>query len=414
MSKNIRICVITGAVSALSFNALADETTTPAVDATTTVAAPASPVLNCPGMNFPLAGNANPLGFDAGPIGKVYVSGAVSALGFIQSHASVAADGAHNKSSIGDFSNAQVILQKVDGPLQFFIEGGGYSIPTLGVGYLRASKQTSDSFGVIPTAYLKWAPNDAFNVIAGKLPTIIGVEYTFTFENTNIQRGLLWNQENVFTRGVQANYNKGSWAASASVTDGFYSGRYNWLTGLVSYTINDSNTITFVAGGNVGNTKASDFDVYTTPLPQNDSQIYNLIYKYTKGPLTLQPYLQYTRVPSESASQGLGWTQSASTYGAALLVNYALNSNFNLGGRVEYIGSSGSAGDTAKPNLLGYGIGSDAWSLTITPTYQNKAFFARGEASFVKLSSMTSGLGFGKSGTDDSQSRVMLETGFLF
>jgi len=31
--------------------------------------------------------------------------------------------------------------------------------------------------------------------MAAKLPTLIGAEYTFTFENMNIERGLLWNQE---------------------------------------------------------------------------------------------------------------------------------------------------------------------------------------------------------------------------
>ena len=43
-------------------------------------------VLNGPGMNFPLTLNADPIHFDAGPIGKVYVSGAVSALGLLQSN----------------------------------------------------------------------------------------------------------------------------------------------------------------------------------------------------------------------------------------------------------------------------------------------------------------------------------------
>ena len=387
----------------------------PAPAAPTAEAAPAAPVLNGPGMNFPLVGAANPLSFDAGPIGKVYASGVVSALGLFQNHATPAFLDYRKDNSFLDVSNAQVMLQKIDGPVQFFVQGGGYSIPVVGVPYLRASKATNDTYGVIPTAYIKIVPNDKFSIQAGKLPTLFGAEYTYTFENTNIERGLLWNQENVFTRGVQANYASGPIAVSASVTDGFYSKDYKWLTGLVSYTINDNNAITVVAGGNVDKARARDFNAYTTPLAQNDGQIYNLIYKYTNGPLTLQPYLQLTYIPSESAASNLGFTKSAKTYGGAILANYAVNSTLNVGARAEYINSTGNNTNGA-PNLLGYGAGSDAYSFTITPTYQNKGFFVRGEFSYVKINSFdkTAGLGFGSKGTSDNQSRLMAETGFLF
>ncbi len=63
--------------------------------------------------------------------------------------------------------------------------------------------------------------------MAGKLPTLIGAEYTFTFENMNIERGLLWNQENAVNRGVQANFTSGPVAVSVSWNDGFYPNRYN-------------------------------------------------------------------------------------------------------------------------------------------------------------------------------------------
>ena len=414
MRKSI---LTTAILSALALPAMsyADEATPAADAAAPAAAAPAAPpaqVLNGPGMNFPLALSANPLNFDAGPIGKVYVSGALTGLGLVQSHPTAPFLDFFGRNTTGDISNAQIMVQKIDGPVQFFIQGGGYSIPVVGVPYLKASKATHDTYGVIPTAYIKIVPNDTFSVQAGKLPTLLGAEYTYTFENTNIERGLLWNQENVFTRGVQANYVKGPLAISASVTDGFYSKTYSWLTASAAYTINDNNSISVVAGGNLRTAKLSDFNAYTTPLPQNDGQVYNLIYKYTKGPITLQPYLQYTRVPAESS---LGWTKSASTYGAALLANYTVNDNVNIGARAEYIGSTGSLTDGA-PNLLGYGAGTKAWSLTVTPTYQNKGFFVRGELSYVKLSSFdnTSGLGFANTGSSDNQSRAMVETGFLF
>jgi hypothetical protein len=64
---------------------------------------------------------------------------------------------------------------------------------------------TGDFFGPLPVAYLKLAPNDAFSVEGGRLPTLIGTGYTFTFENPDIQCGLLWNQSPDVSRGGQLN-----------------------------------------------------------------------------------------------------------------------------------------------------------------------------------------------------------------
>ncbi|MDE3084284.1 MAG: outer membrane beta-barrel protein, partial [Verrucomicrobiota bacterium] len=65
------------------------------------------------------------------------------------------------------------------------------------------------------------------------------------------------------------------------------------------------------------------------------------------------------------------------------------------------------------PNLL-YGQGSKAWSITVTPTYQYKIFFLRGEASYVETSKITSGLAFGSDGNSKNQTRFVVETGILF
>jgi len=195
----------------------ADEAAAPAAaPAAEAAAAPAAPVMNGPGWNYPLVPAATPLSFDmGGPVGKIYVSGALTALGMTSDgKANWGPSGMVTKNSVADISNAQVVLQKIDGPVQFFIQAGNYTTPVIGAGYLRSSHTTDDYYGQIPTAYVKLVPNDTFSIQAGKLPTLLGVEYTFTYENTNIQRGLLWAQENVFTRGVQANYAKGPFTAS--------------------------------------------------------------------------------------------------------------------------------------------------------------------------------------------------------
>jgi len=86
-------------------------------------------------------------------------------------------------------------------------------------------------------------------------------------------------------------------------------------------------------------------------------------------------------------------------------------SGFSLPTRVEYITTKGSK--VSGPNLL-YGVGSAAWSLTVTPTYQYKIYFIRGEASYVSADKAAAGLAFGLTGMDKSQVRGLVEAGALF
>jgi hypothetical protein len=64
----------------------------------------------------------------------------------------------------------------------------------------------------------------------------------------------------------------------------------------------------------------------------------------------------------------IGALKTTSTIGGAVLANYGFTDNIFLAGRAEYIGSTGSTTDGCT-NLM-YGPGSEAWSLTLTPTFQ--------------------------------------------
>ncbi len=408
-------------------------------DAAPAPAAAASPTL-MPAMSAPLAANTKPSVFDAGPVGNIYVTGVASGLAMFQTNASHQYNGfsSDDRSALGDVSNAQVFLNKTDGLVQFFAQVGAYSLPSLGTAYLNAAK-SNNLYGPLAQGFIKIVPSDSFSVQAGQLPTLIGAEYTFTFENANIQRGLLWNQENAISRGFQANYSIGPVALSAAWTDGFYSGQLDWVTGLATWTIDKEDTLTFVGGANAksggaqvtnqsfvanygGGSTANAGNGVATPLLQNNEQIYNLIYTRASGPWTVTPYLQYTYVP---AMANLGYTKSASTMGGAVIVNYTFDKCMSIGGfnlegyslpaRVEYISSSGGNGHgfNGASNLL-YGLGSDAYSITITPTYQKGIFFARGELAYVGVVDGTSGAMFGKNGARNGQTRGLLEVGFLF
>ena len=349
-----------------------------------------------PAMIGSLAANSNPFNIEDDLFGKIYITGAVSSLGLWQNNPM-----AVNPNSLLDLDNGQLFIQKAKGLLQFYVQAGGYSLPSLGASYLRMDDTTHDYFGPVPVVFIKLVPINNFSIMAGKLSTLIGAENTFTFQNLNIERGLLWNQTNAVNRGVQMNYDHEAFSGSIALSDGLYSGRLNWLSGLVTYAINLKNSLSAVASGNIKHDNKSSI---VTDLAHNNSQIYDLIYSYTSGWLTIYPSLQFTRIPKDP---NIGLLESASTYGVALATKFTFNTHWSITGRAEYIDTTGGLN-------VAYGPGSNAWSLTLTPTYQRGIFFVRGEASLVKANNITAGLAFGHDGTSSSQGRLLIETGVLF
>jgi hypothetical protein len=394
-----KIACLTGAAAlALAAAGAARAEDTPPAAGAAPAAAPAGPTaLSTPAMSASLSSNADPLSADMGPLGKIWVSGQVSLFGMSQTAAPTP-----SQKRKGDVSNLQVEIQKTDGVFQFYVQAGEYNFPSLGTGVLNSPRLTESTFHYVPVAYVKIAPNAAFNVEIGELPTLIGAEYTFTFQNLNIERGLLWNQEPAISRGVQANYTQGPLAVSVSLNDGYFSEHYSTLSGLVTYTASMKDTIAVAASGNFNKTSRSTF---VTPVAQNNGTVWNLMWTHTDGPWVINPYLQYTTTPKD-VKFGLG--SSASTFGGAVLAKYSFNPMFNLAGRVEYISSSGS-----QVSLL-YGPKSNAWSFTLTPTLQIKAYFVRAEMSYTKLDSATVGSEFGRFANKSEQTRLMIETGVLF
>jgi hypothetical protein len=360
--------------------------------------------LPTPAMAGPLAANANPFSIDlpdwlgdAG--GKVYVGGAVTGLGYVQSNATHGAPG--DADSYIDLSNGQVFIQKTDGWLQFYVQAGEYSFPTVGVPYTRSSTATTANFGVVPVAYLKLQGEGSlseFSLQGGKLPTLIGDEYVFTFENMNVERGLLWNIEPAVSTGIQGNWTHGPLTISLSWNDGTYAKKWNWISGLISYAVTPTDTVVFSGGGNLGNPNFSFL---------NSGSVYTLIWTHTEGNWVISPYIQYNETPKVFLAKG------SSVIGGALLASYSFNDNWKLAGRIEYESETGTKGVFTTPDILGYGPGSNAVSVTLTPTYQWKQLFARVDASYVSVGNL-SGAGFGTTGTQSDQFRGMLELGVLF
>ena len=392
------LAVVVLGIAAISACRAQTQSPTPVSVQSAPVTAAAPSALSTPPITGPLQGSP-PIVLDAGPFGKLNLDGVLSGEGLWQSN-HVPGDNVTQPA----LSNAQVFLQKTTGWWQFYVQAGAYNILSLGAPFLPTDKTITDLYGPVPVAYAKLVPGKNTSILIGQLPTLMGAEYDFDFQNMNIERGLLWYQENTITRGIQINQTFGKFSASLSWNDGYYSNRYSWLTGALTYT-SGPHSLEFVGMGNLSQTA---FQTIATPV-QNNSSMYALIYTYSKGNWILQPYFQYSNVPTNPQ---VGIIDGASTWSGALLLNHTFKHGFSLSGRGEYIATTGSAA-AQSVNLL-YGPGSAAWSVTVTPSYQHGRFFARGDLSFVRADDFTPGAAFGPAGLNRNQPRSVVEAGFLF
>lgn len=396
------------------------------------LAVPAPPAPCKAEITFPAYGgvikqNPNPSCLTLGAFGDIYVGGAVTGYFYTQTNQLSAAFSPPgiplDRGARADFSNLMGFIQKADGPFQFYAAFGAYTIPGLGAPIFSAFDQTDLLFSPVPIVFGKYVINDNWSVQGGRMPTLIGSELPFTFQNLNISRGLLFNQENVINQGVQVNYSDGPWAASFAATDGFYSGEINWITGAITYKIDAANTVGINGGTHFSS--YTNFDGLTsrglryqfaTPQTLQNSSIVSANYTYADGPWIVTPYVQYTNVESNTVLGLAG----AETVGGALLASYAFTDNFALAGRVEYITQSGTRGNFAGQSSVLYGPGSSAFSFTVTPTFTFDRYFIRGEFSTVQLYNISTivpglaGTGFGRTGLKTSQERYMIETGITF
>ncbi len=375
-----------------------------AVAPAATVATTPPPAAATPLSTFVLTGPLQwlpPAIFDAGPLGKLSVNGIVTGFAQFQDNAVPGDDKAQ-----ATLSNGQIFLQKPDGEFQYYIQAGVYTMPTLSVPFTNAQNTVSNFYGPVPVAFVKVPVGKTTSFEIGSLPTLMGAESTFTYQNFNIERGILWNQENAISRGVQVNQTLGKYVtASISWNDGYYSNRYTWVSGSVAF-VKGPHSLVYDGMGNLGQTV---FQRAATPI-QNNGSMHVVIYTYTKGSWIVQPYFQYGKLPTNLK---VGVAKGTSATGGALTVSYAYKSGFSLPVRVEYLTSSGSSTD-GSVNMLGFGAGSAGTTFTATPTYQKGGMYVRSDLAYVHASNSTSGDVFGATGTNQSQFRAVLEFGFIF
>lgn len=256
---------------------------------------------------------------DLGKLGEWNISGVATAIGYKQTNPAP-----QNPSSSGEFSNAQLLIGKNTGFTQFFIQTGYYAVPVLGEEFKRATLDTYNTYGMIPQAFVSFVPGKEWSLSLGKLPSMGGYEPTFTYQNLNIQRGMLWGQTSSVSNGAVLNYDGDRLSTAISFTDGYFSNRFNWLGASASYKLDKSQTL---SASWTGALSASSTNNQNTPLLQNNSQIYNLIYSASFGRWLATPYLQYSNIP---ANESIGIPSSYQTRGAAILTNYRMPTTFSM------------------------------------------------------------------------------------
>ena len=346
-----------------------------------------------------------PATFDAGPLGKLSVNGILTGFSVFQNNPVPGDDNAQ-----ATLSNGEIFIQKADGKLQYFVQAGVYTRPTLGVPFVNVQNTVNSFYGPVPVAFLKLQAAKNTQFLIGSLPTLMGAESTFTYQNFNIERGIVWNQENAINRGIQVNQTVGKYlSAAVSWNDGYYSNRYSWLSGSATLT-KGPHSLVYDGMGNLGQTAFAGQSSHPATPVQNNGYMHAVIYTYTKGPWIISPYFQYGKVPAGAA---VGVPKGTSATGGAINASYAFKSGFSLPARVEYLTSSGSATD-GSVNLLGFGAGSGGVTFTATPTYQKGGMYLRSDLAWVHATSYTPGSVFGKTGTDADQFRGVLEFGFIF
>jgi hypothetical protein len=408
MNPNRILQSMAGAAMAIAMMAGAQTPATPAPEPAPAAApaaqAPAPATAPAPLSTFVLTGPLQwlpPATFDAGPLGKLSVNGIVTGFSVFQNNSVPGDDKAQ-----ATLSNGQIFIQKADGKYQYYVQAGVYTMPTLSVPFLNAQNTVNSFYGPVPVAYLKLPVGKTTQFLIGSLPTLMGAESTFTYQNFNIERGIVWNQENAINRGLQVNQTLGKYlSASVSWNDGYYSNRYSWLSGSVTLT-KGPHVLVYDGMGNLGQTA---YQTTATPV-QNNSYMHAVIYTYTKGPWIVSPYFQYSKLPTNLK---VGVPKGTSATGGAINASYAFKSGFSLPVRVEYLTSSGSATD-GSVNLLGFGAGSAGTTFTATPTYQKGGMYLRSDLAWVDATNFTKGDVFGKTGTAANQFRAVLEFGFIF
>src|SRR5215813_10850190 len=138
--KNSNNNILAGAAFAWALlgigSAWAEEAPSPPAGEQPAAEQPAAPTaMTTPVMPGPLTANSNPTNFDLGPLGPVYLTGAITGLGLWQNNPFPS-----DQRALASLTNGQFFFQKTEGLFQYYVQVGAYTIPGLGAPYFNTHK----------------------------------------------------------------------------------------------------------------------------------------------------------------------------------------------------------------------------------------------------------------------------------
>jgi hypothetical protein len=367
-----------------------------------------------------------PIEIDGGPLGNLEFSGGADGLFYSQSGTAdkssilSAQNNGTGSSLLGDKSNGanvgnlELTLKKPTGVLQFDLEMAIYGgTPALGSAFGHANLDT------FPTSPLKIATvtvaptNSPITLSAGLVGSLEGYEYTADFNNANIFASSMWYVENNASRGVSAAYSGGPFAVTVTFGDGWYTGVFNFVQALVSYT-SGNNSFNAFYGGNLGRTGlnaetygecgGSRCTVGSYGAYYINSQMFGAYDTYTTAAVSITPEVQYVYAKPDHL---IGIQKFTSNLGAAVFTDYRfLGTPYLLGGMAQYFNSIGSGNWFLGPRTSGVGF-------QLSPTWQYKNLFTRVSVGYTHLLTAPEA-GYGNDGRGRNVVQGALEAGLLF
>ncbi|MGZ3526277.1 MAG: outer membrane beta-barrel protein [Vulcanimicrobiaceae bacterium] len=307
-----------------------------------------------------------------------------------------------------DISNALLTYTKNTGAFRYGITAGEYALPVVGQALNPTSERGANTelYTLVPQVYVAYAPSSNLAISVGKLATLLGQESNFTYQNVDIQRGLGWSAEPTFSRGIRATYTQGKFTGDLEYNDGFYSGSHRAVEGLAGWAPSSNTNLQFV------------FIVPSKDTPPNptvsiaNKAEYDLMITQNVGKFALTPYVLFISSPSNT---DLGYTSTETAIAYSFIASYPFNAYFSLGARYEdFLNHSGMSDTSSNADFIGYGAGSRATTITVTPQYKIGLYYLRAEYSLVNASRFKPGLAFGTDGTIGNQTRYGLELGAQF
>ncbi|NPA39619.1 MAG: porin [Thermodesulfobacteria bacterium] len=311
-------------------------------------------------------------------LGKVSINGAVST--YILSGTKVVNS---DRNTFYDVGSAVIDISKEASPVGFEVLAGAYATPVLG-SPLSYAADTTKTLSPIPVAYLKFKAIKGVELDIGRMPTLIGYESAFTYQNPYIQRGLVWNMQPVLHDGIRASFSYAGFDFKAGINDGYYSASTKTTDGKlvispavefsISKELNSKLSLSFNCLIPSKSAKPND-----TADPANKEQ-YDIVGSYSFGKLSVGFDTLYVYAPKDDEA---GVPEAAKAFGTALHFSYLVSQSLSLNARLEYVKDFS---DKGQIDLVGLGDDNSAVTFTLSPEYEEGSLFVKGELSYVKAS----------------------------